>query len=477
MAISLDSKSLKSRVRSVLREVDPNESIRRKLRIARNFFKEPPPRSKELILDSYSYEHPEVRFEFRAPSRSFSSTVRFECIEELELRAIGPERLHRLMTLIGMSLVPYHFLVADFRSVRVKCGRLTPDAINFYQEYFQGGLAEFRYRQGLDPTRPIEVIADHCDPLPTDGDNTDEKILMLNGGGKDTAVMCELLKLSALPLSWLSINPRQPQREIESISGVKTSLSIDVNIDASIFRRPTYAWGHMPTSGMLLSMSMIPAMALRYRYITTGNECSANEGNVRFRDMDINHQYTKSHHFESRFNDVMRPWLGIDTWCFSALRMFHDLQIAAMLAEKYDQYLGHFVSCNKGTGWCNDCEKCAFVFLSLSAFVEPTRLAKLFGADLWQHQRTRALMFHLMTGKVKRWECVGTREECRAAARLHFSRFGSRTFSEWPSLRDMQIACKYIDDKIFDDDLLSEINEPHNIPMKIERCIKEELSR
>jgi hypothetical protein len=88
-----------------------------------------------------------------------------------------------------------------------------------------------------------------------------------------------------------------------------------------------------------------------------------------------------------------------------------------------------FLSCNEpieNKAWCNRCEKCAFVFLILSAFLPPAEIQLIFGSNLFDHQhlieKFRAIIGYSPEGH-KPFECIGTAQESQAAVELSLHQY------------------------------------------------------
>lgn len=128
---------------------------------------------------------------------------------------------------------------------------------------------------------------------------------------------------------------------------------------------------------------------------------------------------------------------------FSALQPLWEVQIVALFVRS-PQFLPLFISCNlpDGTRWCGRCAKCAFVFVLLSAFVEPpsgvctlsaqalrvsnpnvpafppsvfSKAWAVFGDNLFEEELLFAQFDSLagVASTTKPLECVGTAEEVR----------------------------------------------------------------
>lgn len=430
----------------------------RRARILRNLLSDPLPRDKELVFEGYDYVYPEVAFHFTAMGRSYCTRMKLGAgVPQAAIDALPARTREIVFGVIGLALAPFHFLLSDFSAIRVRHPALPCEVLDFFSSFLPRGLGEFRYRQGLDPTRPIRVYGSTAgnEPARTRLLPTDRSILLLNGGGKDTAVMAEILKATGLDCAWCSIGLGVHQKEIAAASGIDRSIVLGFRLDPAIRGHGRYPWGHIPHSSLYMSMALVPALALGYRYVTTGNECSANFGNLRFKGEEINHQYTKSYEFEVAFDSMVRTHIASDLQFFSALRPLHDLRIASMLSTA-PAYFGKFVSCNIGPGWCCRCPKCAFTYLCLAAFLAPEDLRAIFGEDLFKRRDVRQHIRYLVEGTAKPWECVGTQEESRAALALVRRRFDA----DWIRDLDRPDAMDPLA-RIF------RLHEPHNLPFEL----------
>ena len=69
-------------------------------------------------------------------------------------------------------------------------------------------------------------------------------------------------------------------------------------------------------------------------------------------------------------------------------------------------------------GWCGQCPKCRSVFLSLAPFMDPGRLAAIFGRDLLADPAQVPGFLELVEPGAKPFECVGEIDEARTAVAL-----------------------------------------------------------
>ena len=94
-------------------------------------------------------------------------------------------------------------------------------------------------------------------------------------------------------------------------------------------------------------------------------------------------------------------------------------------------------SCNHNNNrFCNNCEKCCFIFLILSAWLPLTQIHKIFNDNLFLHEIKLQKYFYQLIGfqrndktneiiitNMKPFECVGTILEAKCAIHLTFLRY------------------------------------------------------
>jgi len=318
-----------------------------------------------------------------------------------------------------------------------------------WRSWFLGSLSENLYRSGLPAELDLTFSGDHLaprEPLP----GLEERAILMSGGGKDSVVSAELLNSLGVPFTWYTFSPHGREsgkqdpasRDIAEISGNSSLITSSSRSEirgngGSEFKgaspqrlRRSYFW-HGKRHGGLKWLSMMSQTvesclvgeATGSRYVLTGNERSANEGNgIRIGNLDVNHQYTKSYAFESEFSSFLTRYLHPDLRHASLLMPFYELQIGKMFAS-YPEYFGAFRSCNRRTArdpWCLECPKCAFVFLLLSAYVDEETVQQIFKADLLNDPKLVQTFLDLCgRGEYKPLECVGERDESLLA--LYFA--------------------------------------------------------
>jgi hypothetical protein len=436
----------------------------------RNYFTDPTPRDKELVFEDYNLRFPEIEFIYSAGERKYRSVARIELPNDI-LCQLNKQDHHSLFVNLGLAFAASHFLLSDFATVRVACAALGKEEVEMLERMLANALSEFRYRQGLDPSRPVKITSSGARamqalPFP----RAEAKALMLNGGGKDTCVSAELLKHVGVKFSWLSAFPNTTRTGVVERSGVPENYSVRFHVSRDISQDAAYDWGVYPYLYPICATSLIVAYLTGSRYLVTGAEHSADDPNLIYNGFPVNHQSGKTFAFESFFNEFVRRAVLQDALLFSIARPFTDLRLSELFSH-FPQYFDVFLSCNDGMGterWCCKCHKCAFTYMALYPFVEKSRLDEIFGASLFDNSLIRRYMLELTAERsIKPWECVGTVEESRLALYWCLRRSPSMQFSEWPKRRDLESACSGVASREIFEDTMSVFHCPHNIPENI----------
>jgi hypothetical protein len=289
------------------------------------------------------------------------------------------------------------------------------------------GLGEFAYRNELDPTglAPFPAAGDDGSPAPLPLLPPGNGSLVPIGGGKDSVVALEIAR-AAGAVTLFSVGNRTPiQRTAEAaalphlIAQRRISpLLLECNARGALN-------GHVPVTAIVSLIALATAVLHGHERVVMANERSASQGNLHWRGIEVNHQWSKGADFERELRELLAREIvgGVDY--FSVLRGAGELSIARAFAA-LPAYHAAFTSCNTvfrlndpGRGWCCDCPKCRFVFLALAPFLPPERLVSIFGVDLLDDPQQIPGFLALCGFEAdKPFECVGEREESLAAFRL-----------------------------------------------------------
>lgn len=297
----------------------------------------------------------------------------------------------------------------------------------FWDTLYTEGMGEFYYRNGLDPRGRVrfprggERVRLEVPPVP-------ERALVLAGGGKDSAVACEVVRHAGVAADAFSLGTAPWLGRSVGAMGLR-HVVVRRRIDPALLAlnaRGAYN-GHVPISACIAFLATLVAWLGDYSAIVVANERSADEGNVRWNDVDVNHQWSKSLRFEAGFQDLIAARVAGAPRYFSLLRPLGELGIGAAFAT-HPRYFDDFTSCNANfrlsggevARWCGRCPKCVFVALALGPNLPDAAIDRIFGTSPLADPENRGMIEALcgVTG-FKPFECVGTVDESRTAlARL-----------------------------------------------------------
>ncbi len=309
----------------------------------------------------------------------------------------------------------------------------------FLRTFYLEGLGEFAYRNGIELTG-LEVVGPEAGTRqPVMFNPASIRPLVPFGGGIDSIVTVEAVR-RGFPATALFIVSTSNDRfdAIERPAAV-TGLPIvraERSVDPQVLRPPAetgFLNGHVPVTGIISAIAVMAAVLSRRGTVVMSNEWSASVGNLVIDGRTVNHQWSKSLEFETRFRDLLGSIFGGGLQYFSYLRPHTELWVAQRFAGLTGYHLS-FRSCNRAfqidparrlDHWCGQCDKCCFIDLILAPFMSATELSVIFAgreplADPSMENRFRALLGNWPDAKP--FECVGDEEECRAAVLMAAAR-------------------------------------------------------
>lgn len=383
-----------------------------------------------------------VQFEFELePNIVFRPEVYIPYSGQVDESALSSFAFH-----LGMVEMISYWKAACPAEIVIEAGVISPEQIRFWNDLFLHGLGEFFYQNKIDFTQLnfIQIVNS------VEDSNTDtERInglkydfrhaqlghssstsgdLVLVGGGKDTAVTLSLLSRSGLPFSTMVVNPTEASLANIAAAGLPNPIKVARIIDPQLFalNNQGYLNGHTPFSAYLAFLGVLVASLYERSHVLVSNERSADEGNVVYRGLEINHQYSKSFRFEELFRSYCAKFLTSDIDYFSFLRPLNDVQIS-MLFSKNSEFFTTFRSCNVGSktnSWCGKCAKCAFTYLVLYPHLSHEQMIISFGQDLFVSAAIVRFIRELVgLTEVKPFECVGTRDEAILSLLLSVAKY------------------------------------------------------
>lgn len=419
----------------------------------------------------------EVAFIFRHGDVEIQSLMQIPNDEDLQLTHPLSQTLHYLIVNIGMCVLSWFYM--GFATSKIIIGHkvsLPIRFIPFWKEFYKNVFAEFKYVHNLhDLDIDIEVetseynIEEQNSSIPMIRNKIDDsnsrRVLLPIGGGKDSIVVWhKLLQQSKEPiLMYISdtyeefdqnIRLQEVVNIMQSNSNSLPLLVMKHSFHSSNFEKYARSFykpcGH-PFAALVVFDCLFLAYLLNITEISFGFEKSADDGNgIRLScGTEVNHQYDKSSQFiklvsEFSINELSLPLIQLK----SEIQQLDELEICQVFVSNPLKKFHHcFLSCNMNSdllgrsiinprGWCCQCEKCAFVFLLLSAYLNPCDVQVIFGGcDLLSNKSSFIMkmkpIFYSLVGlfdgltsnlQHKPFECVGTVHETRKALALAFKR-------------------------------------------------------
>ena len=360
----------------------------------------------------------------------FTETIYFKNAKT-NLSAAERDAVNKVLFFLHIACGISYYKAFVPEKLRVESGVLNQEQAAFFQTFYEKGLGEFSWRNGLNLKDKIKFPYSEKPSVEKASDiSLPDLTAVPIGGGKDSNVVLETLKAHGEKVVCIAQGRPRPIKECIEVSGCKDiefTRTISPELIALNGKEGVYN-GHVPISGIYAFCMTLAAVLYGYDKIAMGNERSANVGNlVRDDNFEVNHQWSKSIEFEQMFNAFNHKYMLANLNYFSLLRPLSELDIARRFA-KLKPYHQVFTSCNKAfkidkekrlERWCGECDKCRFVFLALAPFMDKAELIKAVGknilADVAQKQGFEEL---LGLSNHKPFECVGETEECCVALYL-----------------------------------------------------------
>ena len=361
-----------------------------------------------------------LRATYDLDGRTFVESVRFEGVDSLEGDAVLA--LAQLWYLVaGLS----YYKAGAARRVDVGSTPLGTKGRALLEAALREGLGEYAYRNGLD-LDDVEVTGGT--EVRRHGVTLDpSRVLVPFGGGIDSVVttseLARDLEQALFVVSPVS-GPFEPLERTAAVTGLPI-VRATRSLDEQLLRRDEPFNGHVPVTAMVTLLASVAAVASGRGGVVMSNEHSASMANLRWGDLDVNHQWSKSWDAEQLIAAAIEERVGTSLHVASFLRDRSEVWVARAFSA-LPAYHHVFRSCNRAFShvlderldtWCGECDKCLFINLMLAPFVSRTSLLEIFHHEpLSDPARTEQLRVLVGVGTdVKPFECVGDPDESAVA--------------------------------------------------------------
>ena len=424
-----------------------------------------------------------LEYEFEIPKLTKFNPVLKILKKELNWKNINSKHASYMAFHIGLIELISYWKSTCSPKIIIKCGFLNEEQINWWKKLYFFGLGELFYLNNIQTTIEdfvtIECTQKSNNLEYSEINDLSSGYIVPIGGGKDSVVTLETLKIDKEKDFCLIINPKPVTLNCAKIAGLKENNIIEVyrNIDKNLINLNDNGFinGHTPFSAMLAFVSYFIAYLLGKKYIALSNENSANESNIL--GEKINHQYSKSFEFECDFEEYSKKYLKAPIKYFSFLRPLNELQIAKIFS-RCEKYHSTFKSCNvgsKGTDWkwCCNCAKCLFAYIILSPFLYKEKLVAIFKEDLFEKTSLLQTFIDLTGhGQTKPFDCVGTFEEINFA-------LSKTIFNIEKAKKDLPYLLKYYKNNYglidLKEDITLRYNEENNLSKEQNDLLRKEV--
>ena len=379
---------------------------------------------------------------------------------------------------IGLVEMCSYWKVTASPIISVKTEELDDYQQKWWCDLLIKGMGQYFYENNIDFTKDDFVKINSSGTELEKGNVQVEgnDSLVAVGGGKDSVVSLEMVKTMESNMGTFVVNPSISAKKVIEKLGVEKNIIVERKLDTNIneLNNKGYLNGHIPFSATLAFIGTFSAAIFGYKNMVFSNEQSSNEENVKYLGKSINHQYSKTYDFEKKFREYNEIYLSSVNY-YSLLRPLHELQIAKLFAS-FEKYFEIIRSCNVGqkdNKWCCECSKCLSTFLLLYPFLGEKKIMEIFPKNLFDDESLKSLLFDLtQVGRVKPFECVGTKEELIVALHLSIKKSNQSTLPKLLKIGKSEIIKKEKNLDLRTDKLLKIWSEENFLPNKLEKILR-----
>ena len=374
-------------------------------------------KSSKIATFNFSFDN-KINFEEKIDFNIWKKIINFD-----------KEILNNLLTNLSIAIGISYYKLYPFAKIILPI-KVNDNQLNFWKKFYTNGLGEFFYKNNINPwvinfqnweknfSNKIWKIQNQ------------NKALLLWWWWKDSIVGYSIIKNKYdydLFVVWKIDKIKQDTANVVW----KQPLLVKRYLSENLFElNKTYYNWHIPITWIISFISLITAYLYWYNYIFTSNEKSAWEENTIWKWYKINHQYSKSLEFEEDFKQYNLDFLNWVEYKSLLSDMF-EIDIVQKFI-KLEEFFPYFSSCNRNfkitwssqaKRWCCNCEKCAFVYLILSAYLPKEKVVNIFQEDLFENKNLLETYKWLIWKKTKPFECVGTYNESKKALKLVLQKY------------------------------------------------------
>ena len=363
----------------------------------------------------------ELRATYELDGRVFVETVTFEGVSALNTPAVTA--LAQLWFLLaGLS----YYKAGAARRVDVGALPLGEHGRALLEASLLEGLAEFAYNNDLS-LDDVEITGG-SDTTTYSPAIDPSRVLVPFGGGIDSVVTSSQLAAN-LDQALFIVSPASgrfaPLEATAAVTGkdiIRARRSLDEQL---LTNDPSFFHGHVPVTAMVTLLAALAALATGRGGVVMSNEHSSSSPNLRWHDLDVNHQWSKSWGAESLIANAIQERVGPEFVVASFLRDRSEVWVGEAFSH-LTSFHHVFRSCNRAftqvveqrlDTWCGECDKCLFINLMLAPFLSRATLREIFHHEPLSDPNREAQLRVLVGAGLsfKPFECVGDPHESAVA--------------------------------------------------------------
>lgn len=363
-------------------------------------------------------------------------------VEDFSLnKEVDYKKIDNLLFNLHIALWISYYKLFPTKELIIESWFLNNEQIKFWHKFYRNWLWEFFIKNNFD----FESILNFNNWKDKNSFNkyskvkvTDDKSLLMWWWWKDSIVSSILLEEEWNEFdAFIFWKIDKIKKNTLKVLWKKTML-VKRELSNNLFKLNNewyYNW-HVPITWIIAFVSLISWYLYWYKNIVLSNEKSADEENIIWKWLKINHQYSKSREFEKDFRNYVFDYISEDLNYFSKLWDKYELEIAEIFSNKASKYFTSFSSCNRNfkikwwvqkVNWCLECEKCCFVYLILSSFLDDKNLNIIFWEDLFDNIKLiNTFKWLLWLTENKPFECVWTYDESLESAYKNLIKYKSK---------------------------------------------------
>src|SRR5215475_10917918 len=266
--------------------------------------------------------HVTAQFKFTIPPDiSFAPEVHFESVQN-KWNNIADEYLNNAIFHLSLIESFSYWKATASPVIEVHTGTLSEEQTHWWHDLLINSMGEFFYRNDVDftPKDFVKIVPitganpskSYTGPMPI-------RSLLTIGDDRDSALASALLRDSERPFTCMMLNPSSAATIVARYVTARQPVIVRRAICPELLElnRRGFLNGHTPFSAYLAFLGAACLLLYGYSNVIVANERSSDEGNVRYRGEDINHQYSKSLRFEKFFDEYLSKYIGANGRYFS----------------------------------------------------------------------------------------------------------------------------------------------------------------